>query len=143
MDPVSAAGFASSIITFIDFSFKLVQGSAALYQSATGTSAENAAIGTIVDDLRNVTDAIARPPTPETDSQHWRELRKLAADCNGVSKELAEILETLKRKEGNKAWRSLEAAWKSMRKSKEIANIEERLKTYRVQLLLRTNLILR
>ncbi|KAH7367076.1 hypothetical protein B0T11DRAFT_50133 [Plectosphaerella cucumerina] len=142
MDPVSAAGFASSIITFIDFSFKLVQGSAALYQSATGTSAENAAIGTIVDDLRNVTDAIAQPPTPETDSQHWRDLRKLAADCNGVSKELADILETLKRKEGNKAWRSLEAAWKSMRKSKEIAAIEERLKTYRVQLLLRTNLIL-
>ncbi|KAH6695310.1 hypothetical protein F5X68DRAFT_147085, partial [Plectosphaerella plurivora] len=125
MDPVSAAGFASSIITFIDFSYKIVQGSITLYSSANGVSAENAAIGTIVDDLRNVTDVIAQPPTPETDSPHWRELRKLAADCNGVSKELADVLENMKRKEGNKAWRSLEAAWKSMRKSKEIAAIEE------------------
>lgn len=142
MDPVSAAGFASSIITFIDFSFKLIQGSVTLYQSSTGATVENAKISSIVDELKDVTDAIAHPPTPQANGSHWPELRKLALECHAVSTELADMLETLKRKDDNKAWRSFECAWKSMRKSKEIAALEQRLNTYRVQLLLRTNLIL-
>lgn len=36
MDPASADGLASSIMAFIDFSWKLVQGSYQVYNSATG-----------------------------------------------------------------------------------------------------------
>ncbi|KAM0324142.1 hypothetical protein ACHAQA_008334, partial [Verticillium albo-atrum] len=142
MDPVSAAGFASSLITFIDFSYKLVQGSVTLYQSAAGASDENIRISSIVDDLRNITETITEPSGSPEDSKHWQQLSNLARDCHAVSKELTDILEGLKRKEGNKAWRSFEAGWKSLRKSKDIVALEQRLNLYRVQLLLRINMIL-
>ncbi|KAG7118853.1 hypothetical protein HYQ45_015437 [Verticillium longisporum] len=142
MDPVSAAGFASSLITFIDFSYKLIQGSVDLYKSAAGATDDNVRISSIVDDLKKITETISTPATPADDGPHTRELNKLALDCHGVSKELTDILEKLKRREGNKAWRSLEAAWKSMRKSDKVAALENQLATYRMQLLLRISIIL-
>ncbi|RNJ56586.1 hypothetical protein D7B24_007073 [Verticillium nonalfalfae] len=142
MDPVSAAGFASSLITFIDFSYKLIHGSVDLYKSAAGATDDNVRISSIVEDLRKITETISTPAPPEDDGPHSRELNKLALECQDVSKELADILETLKRREGNKAWRSLEAAWKSMRKSDKVAALVNQLATYRMQLLLRLGLIL-
>ncbi|KAM0526853.1 hypothetical protein ACHAP9_004367 [Verticillium nonalfalfae] len=143
MDPVSAAGFASSLITFIDFSYKLIHGSVDLYKSAAGATDDNVRISSIVEDLRKITETISTPAPPEDDGPHSRELNKLALECQDVSKELADILETLKRREGNKAWRSLEAAWKSMRKSDKVAALVNQLATYRMQLLLRLGLILK
>ncbi|EEY13976.1 conserved hypothetical protein [Verticillium alfalfae VaMs.102] len=123
MDPVSAAGFASSLITFIDFSYKLIHGSVDLYKSAAGATDGNVRISSIVEDLRKITETISTPAPPEHNGPHSRELNKLALECQDISRELADILETLKRRDGNKAWRSLEAAWKSMRKSDKVAGL--------------------
>lgn len=147
MDPISAAGFASSIITFIDFSCKLVRGSIDSYHQAAGASSDNAQISSVVNDLKHATEAMALPPQQHGQAQsatgaHEKELRKLALECNAISKDLITVLEGLERKEGNKTWRSVEAAWKTLRKSKDVAAIEQRLSIYRVQILLRLNLIL-
>lgn len=141
MDPVSAVNFAATILTVVDFSWNLVKGSYQIHQSATGTATDDARISTILDDLHKVIDTLQHKATG--DSPHLEDLRQLAAGCAEVSQELSLILEKLRRKEGNKAWRSLEATWKHMRKEKEIAGIEQRLNTYRLQLLLRLNLIMR
>jgi hypothetical protein len=58
MDPVTAVGFAASILNFIDFSWNLVQGSYEVYKSASGTTAENAHISTVLEDLREVTEEL-------------------------------------------------------------------------------------
>ncbi|KUL88478.1 hypothetical protein ZTR_05452 [Talaromyces verruculosus] len=141
MDPVSAVTFAATILTFVDFSWNLVKGSYQVYQSATTTTTDDARLSTILADLENVTDNLQYNITGS--SPHLEDLRQLAAGCAEVSRELSSILEKLKRKEGNKVWRSLEATWRHMRKEKEVAAIEGRLNTYRLQLLLRLNLIFR
>lgn len=141
MDPVSAVSFAATILTFVDFSWNLVKGSYQVYQSATGTATDDSRLGTILADLEKATDTLQYNVTGN--SPHLEDLRQLAAGCADVSRELSSVLEKLKRKEGNKAWRSLEATWRHMRKEKEVAAIEQRLNTYRLQLLLRLNLIFR
>lgn len=141
MDPVSAVSFAATILTFVDFSWNLVKGSYQVYQSATGTATDDSRLSTILADLEKVTDTLQHNVTGN--SPHLEDLRQLAAGCAEVSQELSSILEKLKRKAGNKAWRSLEATWKHMRKEKEVAAIEQRLNTYRLQILLRLNLIFR
>ncbi|KAL2830898.1 hypothetical protein BDW59DRAFT_140929 [Aspergillus cavernicola] len=40
MDPISAVGFAGTILQFIDFSTKLVEGTYEVYRSANGTTSE-------------------------------------------------------------------------------------------------------
>ena len=141
MDPVSAVSFAATILTLVDFSWTLVKGSYQVYKSATNTTTDDARLSIILADLENVTDNLQYNITGN--SPHLEDLRQLAAGCAEVSRELSSILEKLKRKEGNKVWRSLEATWRHMRKEKEVAAIEERLNTYRLQLLLRLNLIFR
>jgi hypothetical protein len=141
MDPVTAVGFAASIINFVDFSWSLIKGSYEVYESATGTTTDHTRISTVLEDLDTITKSLQSDV--KGSSPHLTELKKLAVECAEVSQELSTILKDLKRKEGNKAWRSLEAKWKSMRKEKEVASIEQRLNTYRLQLLMRLNFMLR
>ncbi|KAJ2898660.1 hypothetical protein MKZ38_003773 [Zalerion maritima] len=134
MDPATAAGFAASILTFIDFSWKLVKGSYEIYHRPTGASKSDAQLSTVLEDL----DDLARGLKAEVkESPHREPLEKLAEECTNVGEELSSILDGLKRKEGNKVWRSLEAKWKSMRKEQEVACLEDRLGSLRMQLLLR------
>lgn len=141
MDPITAVGFAASILTFVDFSWSLIKGSYEVYESANGTTTDHTRISTVLGDLDNITKSLQCDI--KGSSPHLTDLKKLAVECAEVSQKLSKILEELKRKEGNKAWRSLEAKWKSMRKEKEIASIEQRLNTYRLQLLMRLNLMLK
>jgi len=141
MDPVSAINFAATILTVVDFSWNLISGSYKIYQSTTGTTTDHAQISTVLNDLQTITKSLRS--NVKGNNAHVKDLKKLAVECAEVSQELSNILEELKRKEGNKIWRSLEAKWKSMRKEKELASIEQRLNTYRLQLLLRLNLMLR
>lgn len=140
MDPISAVSFAATILTFVDFSWNLVRGSYNIYRSATGESADHAQISTVLADLNGVTETLRSDV--RADSPHGDFLKKLAGDCASVSAELSAILEGLQRKEGNKIWRSLEARWKSMRKEKKVASIERRLNSFRLELLLRLNIII-
>jgi hypothetical protein len=141
MDPVTAVGFAASILTFVDFSWTLIKGSYEVYESATGTTADHTRIDTVLKDLNTITKSLQSDVNGN--SPHLTDLKKIAVECAEVSQELSTILKELKRKEGNKVWRSLEAKWKTMRKEKEVASIEQRLNTYRLQLLMRLNLLLR
>ncbi|KAL5869868.1 hypothetical protein ACKVWC_010616 [Pyricularia oryzae] len=76
MDPVSAAGLASSIITSIDFSTKLVKGSYDLYKAGG-----------------NEQHVISR-------RQAWVKLRELAGQCEGLAAELSMLLDDFKLKFG-------------------------------------------
>lgn len=141
MDPISAVSFAATILQIVEFSWNLVRGSYKIYESATGQSAENAQISAIVEDLKEATKTLQSDV--KADSPHREPLKKLASDCATASNELSDVLKDLERKEGNKVWRSLEAKWKTMRKEKKLADIEQRLSSFRLELLLRLNFIIR
>jgi len=132
-------GCAAAIINFVDFSCKLVKGSYDIYRSDSGEPAGYVDINTILRDLEDVTKGLRT--NVRADSPHREFLIKLTSDCATVSAELTTLLEELKRKQGNKVWRSLEAKWHGIRKEGKLASVEQRLTSLRMQLLLRINLM--
>jgi hypothetical protein len=141
MDPVTAVGFAASILQFIEFSWGVIAGSYEVYKSTTGTTPENAHISTIIDDLEKVTDGLPSDVSGKT--KHEKELCKLADKCHDLSQDLSKILKRLQTTEKNSKWQSLKVKVASMRKEKEISSIENRLDKYRSQILIRLNFMLR
>lgn len=141
MDPVTAIGFASSILTFIDFSWDLITGTYEVYKSATGTTLENAHIGTVIDDLEKVTEDLS--PDLELKTKHGKALFQLAEKCNQLSKVLSRILKKLQAGDKDSKWQSLKVKLASLRKEKEVASIEKRLDQYRSQIIIRLNFMLR
>jgi hypothetical protein len=140
MDPVTAVGLAASLVTFIDFSWGLVLGSYRVHNSTTGTTAENAHISTVISDLQEVTEGLYCDF--KAGSKHEKALYKLSKDCLNLSRDLLKILEKLRVKEGDSKWQSLKTTWASMRKEKAVASVEKRLGDYRMQIVLRLNLML-
>jgi len=140
MDPVTAVGFAASILNFIDFSWNLVRGTYEVYKSASGAAAENAQISTILEDLQEVTEGLHSDL--KVGSKYAEQLSKLAKNCLDLSRDLTKILEKLRAKERNSSWQAVKVAWLSMRKEKEVASIEKRLGDYRSEIILRLNMML-
>jgi hypothetical protein len=136
MDPITAVGFAASILNFVDFFWNLIKGAYEVFEF--GTTANNTRITTILNDLDGITKSLQSDG--ERNTPHIKDLKSLAVECVKVSQELSVILKELEMKEGNKLWRSLESKWNSMRKEKAI---EQKLIEYRLQPLLRLNLMLR
>jgi hypothetical protein len=58
MVPITAVGFAASILNFIEFSSTLVRGTYELYHSASGMTAENAHISNVIADLYEVSEEL-------------------------------------------------------------------------------------
>lgn len=141
MDPVSAIGFAASILTFIEFSCSLVAGAYDVYKSTTKTPLENAHISTVISDLKSVTEDLTPDTEPKT--KHSKALSRLAGDCSNLSEDLLKILTKLQVIEKNSKWESLKVKLASMRKEKEVSSIEKRLEQYRSQIILRLNLMLK
>jgi hypothetical protein len=103
MDPVTAIGFAASIITFIEFSHCLVVGSYQVYASSSGTTAENAHISNVLEDLKQLTDNI-RVGQSAGVGRHDKALAKLANQCKDLSTQLTKILEKLRVDENDSPW---------------------------------------
>ncbi|SPO03019.1 uncharacterized protein DNG_05700 [Cephalotrichum gorgonifer] len=138
MDPISAVGFAASILTFIDFSYKLVTGTLQVIND--GRSTENFHTKEVVDDFRRVTEKLeeARP----SNSEHEIALRKLAGKCQTLSGKLNEILLKLIAEKGSTKWEAVKVAFRSLCKKGEVAEMVALLGQYRSKILTRLSLIL-
>lgn len=61
MDPITAVGLASSIITFVEFGFKLVDGAREIHLSTTGKTAHNATAEVVVTEFKLWSARLATP----------------------------------------------------------------------------------
>lgn len=139
MDPITAVGFAASILNFIDFSHKLISGTLEVIKS--GSTSENAHVSVVINDLHAVTKELDK--CPPGNSKHDEALNTLASECKVLSEELQKLLEKLKVTAKNSKWKSIKTTLRSMWKKGEVAELEGRLDTYRSQILLRLVLILK
>ena len=137
MDPVTAAGLASSVITFFDFCTKLVRGSYEIYQSHTGSTDENDQINFLADDLAKVTQSMSQNSRASQDP----ELLRLCEKCSRLSTDLCKTLEGLRAKRTGSKASSITTAWKVRRKKQDVASLETRLEKYRQQIGLRLSVI--
>lgn len=142
MDPVSAVGLASSVLTFIEFAWNLVGGAVEIYHSVNGTLHENARLDDVQYDLDSVSDLLSAQPTCKTRAE--RKIARVAEDCRTDSRMIQNLLKEIADPKNNRAiWRSLKASWLSIRSRKDVAELKDRLQEYRSEVLLHVALLLR
>ena len=138
MDPITAIGFASNIIQFVDFGIKIVTGTLEVVKS--GSLVENSNIAMIINDFHAVVQPLSRHPLGT--SAHELALKGLATGCQKVSQKLIELLETLRTSPNGSTWKSARVTVRSMRKKGEVASLESQLDKYRSEVMTRLLLIL-
>ncbi|TEA13274.1 hypothetical protein C8034_v004820 [Colletotrichum sidae] len=134
---MEAAGLASSILTFIDVSYKVVKGAHEIYSSASGATSENTHVLNVISDLQDAAGnlGIRRPGSNDL------QLENLSKQCQGLSEELLGLLAKLQAKD-KKLLKSFAVALRGARKQKDVASIEKRLDQYRQQILLRLTVLI-
>jgi hypothetical protein len=142
LDPATAIGVASSVISFVNLAGELISGASEVYRSASGNTDENAHIETVISDLRGVThkldvDHVAGVAVP-------RSLRRLVNQCGELGDELLRLLMRL-RLDGNenKMWGSIVVAWRSMLKAHDVESMQKRLGEYRSEIQLELSFLFR
>ncbi|PNP83839.1 hypothetical protein FNYG_02527 [Fusarium nygamai] len=136
MDPVSAIGLASGILTFVEAGLKLVNIAYNIHNSLDGVLDDSRHRETVT---REVSKAALRLDvagnarlTPEQES-----LSDLAKKCKATSTKLVKALNEVKPKQtSSNPFKSLRYAVKANIKAKDIESLESQLKDYRDQLIL-------
>ncbi len=137
MDPFIALGLAGNVVTFIDFTGKLINGSLELYNSADGASASHKVLEDVTKDLENLCDGLI--PTRSNifgsgPSDSEITLLPVLESCRKLGQELLAVLEGLKVKGRRRAWQSARQALKCAWRANEIKCYKDQLDLYRSQL---------
>ena len=133
MEAIAAVGLASNIVSFVDFTCKLIAGAKTIYHSTSGLSEDNAVLDVIVTDLRRMSADLIKSPSQT--SRNSSGLAALAAECEEIGKELSDALRDLKVKSRNRKWGSFQAALKEVWKDNRIAKLQKRLDALRTQVI--------
>lgn len=141
MDPLTAIGLAGNILTFIDYSYKVISGVNKVLSTSSGMTPENERLSVLVADLNLVTKDLVTDIPARTENE--KQLCALAANCHALSGELYQALRRLKVGDKKSKWEGLVVKWNSMRKEKEIESIERRLNGYQSQILIRLQVMFR
>ncbi|KAM0544351.1 hypothetical protein ACHAPJ_011887 [Fusarium lateritium] len=141
MDPVSAIGLASSIITFIDFGTELITGAIEIYRAPDGSSAADARLQDVLNDLGDLAEELEK--TFHASTRAERNIKNLAQECGEDAQELRDILRGLKMTGRRTPWKSVKAKWMSMRAESRVEELKDRLNEYRADILLNLTLVLR
>ncbi|KAI1359441.1 hypothetical protein F5Y08DRAFT_79679 [Xylaria arbuscula] len=88
MDPFSAIGFASNVLTFIDYGWKLFTETRAIYDSSA--TADDLTVEAITKHLTQLSSAITQSPV------YGQELQEIAQTCQQVADDLHAVLQKLK-----------------------------------------------
>ncbi|KAJ4191906.1 hypothetical protein NW767_010813 [Fusarium falciforme] len=134
MDPVSAVGLASAIITFIEFGSKLLKGAKEIRDSANDSLEKNASREVIAEAMKEAA-AKLKTPEPAQISPEQQKLCDLAVKCNDLSQRILELLNKIKPK-NKKPLHVYRAAFQAWRKEDDIKVLETSLSDCRSQLAL-------
>jgi hypothetical protein len=96
MDPFAAIGLASSIVQFVDYSTKLINGARDIYDSASGMTEHNKSLESIVNEMKLLSSKLL--PRTGGPSEDEKALCHVAAECNILSDQILELLGKLKPK---------------------------------------------
>jgi hypothetical protein len=144
LDPLKALGVVSNVLSFIDFSGKLISGAVSIYGSAEGASKDHVDVESVTIDLSEMsgklsqdiktltlnTGAAAAHLSGTAPSVHQEALCKLALRCKQLADDLIQTLQKLK----YKIYKSGLAAIKIPLKSKDIARCKRTLDDIRSQI---------
>jgi hypothetical protein len=137
MDPVTAIGLVSAILSFIGFGTKLVRGTIEIYGTADGVLAENRSREAVAGKMKELAARMAPPDAggkaPQLAGKD-KDLCDLAAECRAISEKLVELLGRIKPRDPGRKLQSLWAALRSVASEREREELERRLDYCRGQL---------
>lgn len=139
-DPVASLGLAANIVQFVDFSHRLLSESKAIYNSATGASADNDVIETVASDLDLLN---AKLTAPSAAGAIPESMRSLASQCKDVARELLDVLEKIKVKGSHRKWKSFVQALRSVWRKDEIEELVRRMERLRNEMHYRLQIMMR
>ncbi|RSM15812.1 hypothetical protein CDV31_004754 [Fusarium ambrosium] len=134
MDPVSAIGLASAIVSFVEIGVNLLRGAKEIRDSANDSLEKNESREVIVEEMKQVA-AKLKTPEPGKIPAEQQKLCHLADKCNDLSQRILELLNKIKPK-NNKPLSVYRAAYHAWRKEGEIEMLEKSLGDCRGQLAL-------
>lgn len=135
MDPLTAVGLVSSVITFIDFGYKAVSAAKEAHASASGATTTNEHIEFL--NMRMgalATDLSAAKSHPGGMSADRLRLVELADKCLGLSDDLRKLVAKLKVNDPKSRRQMISAVLQSLSKRDRITDLENRLDRCRQQL---------
>ncbi|KAI4710614.1 hypothetical protein J4E89_004202 [Alternaria sp. Ai002NY15] len=138
MDPISAVSIATSIVTFIDFTVKVVLLGHDVYQE--GTTIGVSEIEHRAQELKSWVNGLRAPISGRKDSlkDEYEALDRIIAGCSEVGTEIIKYLEDLiPRANKRSAWKSFHIALRTILKKEHIEGLVSRLEGYQQDLSLR------
>lgn len=137
MDPFTALGLAGTVAQFIDFGCKLFSATHHIYTSRTGLVNDAEKIQALTLDLQGFCDDLKASLSHKATSDDEARLLPLAIRCQGAADDLLKALAKLTPKNNKSRWRSFQAALKTVWKQGEIDLMNNTLNGFRMELILR------
>lgn len=142
MDPASAIGLASSILTFIEIGCKVVTGTFETAQ--TGRAPHTEHIDAVAHDLNNAVARFSTPVSPKA-SDPEKALGEVSVRCQALLKELLTVLESFKVQAAKPgiSWDAFRVGIRRIRKDSKVQELQRSLAEYRSEILVHLVTILR
>ena len=133
MDPLTAIGLVSNILSFIDFSARLLKGAKEVHDSQHGVLEENRNRETIMREMQRMSTRMSVPESPEK-ADEVPSLRILAGECRQLSTQLMFLLEKIKPDDSSSKAQSILSAIRNKVYDSERESLEATLNDCRAQL---------
>lgn len=135
MDPASAIGLASGLLTFIDIGYKVVVGTVETAQ--TGLAPHTEDIESVANDLKNAVARFSKPASPSaTDPE--KALVEVSVRCQNLSTELLAFLERFKAQAAKPgvSWDKFKVVIRRIRCDSKVQELQSSLAEYRSEILM-------
>lgn len=134
MDPVTAIGLVSGILSFIDFGTRIVRGANHIYESKDGTPEDNKTMESAAIQMQQFSAELSDFQTsgPNIIGNDGK-LCELAVKCKGIADEVHELLEKIKAKDPKSRTQTLWSALKDERYRGKKEELGKRLDACRSQ----------
>lgn len=129
MDPASAIGVASGILAFIDFGFKIVNGSIRIHSSSKGLDFDE--FKDVAEKFESLARRLQPLILPHTEVE--QQMVDIAASCRALALELAKIFHSVRPKDLDSKSQRVWAAVRLKMKEGQTQEHEQRLNRYRDQ----------
>lgn len=127
MDPASAIGVASGVLTFIDFTSKFISTINGIYNSSSGQTMAHETLEDVTRKMRELSERLVfDKPSLELSSDEIV-INSLASHCSQFAHEIIVRLERTKVKKGHSLIQSVKAASKIIWTKEEVNSLQENL----------------
>jgi len=139
MEALAAISLIGNVVQFVDFSSKLVSGSAQLYRSAEGALEENIDSETVTKHLLQLNNGLKDSAASTGDGP----LKSLCESCHAVAEQLLQALAKAKVQGKRTKWKIIKKTLRSVWKKEYMAELDRRLAKIREELNLQITVSLR